>query len=165
MRLPDYEKDGWCLDDGEQYHQEAPETFLIPDLTLRKILRPGDFAKLMFKIAVEGEEEVERMWVIIRDRTSSGYVGVLDNEPGSIPRNDRLWLGTEVPFEYRHIIAVQPGDEKSIAVAKAPAPIPWIPQTRALTGDAACRRWPRRGSMRACLAQHRGLHDHPATKL
>jgi hypothetical protein len=59
MRLPDFEKDVWCLEDGEQYHQEAPETFLIPDLKLRQVLASGDFAKLMFKIAVEGEEEVE----------------------------------------------------------------------------------------------------------
>jgi uncharacterized protein YegJ (DUF2314 family) len=94
---------------------------------LRKILQPGDFAKLMFRIAVGAEEEVERMWVIIRDRTSSGYVGMLDNEPDSIPPNDRLWLGTEVLFEYRHIIAVEHGDEKSLAAAKAAAPIPWKP--------------------------------------
>jgi hypothetical protein len=46
MRTPDFEKDGWCLDDGEEIHQETPETFLIPDLALRKILQPGDFAKL-----------------------------------------------------------------------------------------------------------------------
>jgi hypothetical protein len=67
------------------------------------------------------------MWVIIRDRTSSGYIGMLDNEPSSIPRNDRLWLGTELPFKYRHIIAVRPGNEKNIAAAKTPVPIPWNP--------------------------------------
>jgi hypothetical protein len=127
MRAPDLEKDAWCLLDGEQYHREAPKTFEIPDLALRKILRPGDFAKLMLKIAVEGEEGVERMWVIIRERTSSGYVGMLDNEPGCIPPNDRLWVGSEVPFEYRHIIAVDHGNEKSIAAATAPVPIPWNP--------------------------------------
>jgi hypothetical protein len=127
MRAPDLEKDAWCLLDGEQRHREAPKTFEIPVLALRKILQLGDFAKLMFKIAVEGEEEVERMWVIIRERTSIGYIGMLDNEPGCIPPNDRLWVGTEVPFEYRHIIAVEHGNEKSIADAKAPVPIPWNP--------------------------------------
>jgi hypothetical protein len=76
----------------------------------------------MFKIAVEGEEKVERMWVIIRERTSIGYVGMLDNTPSYIPENDRLWVGTEVPFEYRHIIAVDHCTE-----AKAPVPIPWNP--------------------------------------
>jgi hypothetical protein len=127
MRAPDFIKDAWCLLDGEQRHQEAPETFEIPELALRKILQPGDFAKLMFKISVEGDAEVERMWVIIRERTSSGYIGMLDNTPGCIPENDRLWVGTEVPFEYRHIIAVDNGDEKSIAEARAPVPIPWNP--------------------------------------
>jgi hypothetical protein len=127
MRAPDLERDGWCLDDGEQRNREAPETFHIPDLALRKILQPGDFAKLIFEIAVEGEEHpaVERMWVIIRERTDSGYIGMLDNEPDSISENDRFWLGTEIPFNYRHIIAVRHGDEASIALVKAPVPIPW----------------------------------------
>jgi hypothetical protein len=127
MRAADLEKDAWCLLDGEQYHREAPKTFEIPDLALRKILQPGDFAKLMFKIAVEDEEKVERMWVIIRERTSNGYVGMLDNELGCILPNDRLWVGSEVPFEYRHIIAVDHGSEASIAAATAPVPIPWNP--------------------------------------
>jgi hypothetical protein len=133
MRLPDLEKDGWGLEDGEQRNREAPKTFLIPHLALRKILRPGDFAKLIFEIAVEGEahapveRHVERMWVIIRARTPGGYIGMLDNEPRCIPENDRLWLGTEIPFEYRHIIAVRHGNEASLALAWAPAPIPWNP--------------------------------------
>jgi hypothetical protein len=52
---------------------------------------------------------------------------MLANTPSYIPENDRLWVGTEVPFEYRHIIAVDHGNEKSIAEAKAPVPIPWNP--------------------------------------
>jgi uncharacterized protein YegJ (DUF2314 family) len=40
---------------------------------------------LIFKIAVEGDEHgaVERMWVIVRERTPTGYIGMLDNEPNS----------------------------------------------------------------------------------
>lgn len=127
MRAPDLEKDGWCLHDGEQINREAPQTFLIPDLALRKILQPGDFAKLIFEIAVEGEEypAVERMWVIIRKRTDSGYIGMLDNQPDAISANDSFWLGTEIPFDYRHIIAVCHGNEASLALAKVPVPIPW----------------------------------------
>jgi len=127
MRAPDPERDGWCLEDGEQYHRDAPNTFLIPELALRKILRPGDFAKLIFKIAVEGDEGAifERMWVIIRERAPEGYIGMLDNEPDGIPENDRLWLGTELPFAYRHIIAVEHGKAQSRAEASAPVPIPW----------------------------------------
>jgi hypothetical protein len=127
MRAPDFKKDGWCLDDGEERHRAAPKTFLIPDLAVRKLLQPGDYAKLIFEIAVEDDEypSVERMWVIVRERTANGYVGMLDNEPNSIAENDQFWLGTELPFEYRHIISVRPGNEESIAAAKARVPIPW----------------------------------------
>ena len=127
MRAPDFIRDGWCLEDAEERHREAPATFLIPDLALRKLLQPGDFAKLIFRIAVEGDEHeaVERMWVIIRERRPGGYVGMLDNEPDSIGKNDAFWCGTELPFEYHHIIAVSQSDEASIALAKAPVPIPW----------------------------------------
>jgi hypothetical protein len=127
MRVPDLEKDGWRLEDGEQRNREAPETFHIPDLEVRKVLEPGDLAKLIFEIAVEGEEypAVERMWVIVRERTPSGYFGMLDNQPSSISENDTFWVGTEVPFEYRHIISVRHGNKESIAAAKAPVPIPW----------------------------------------
>jgi hypothetical protein len=127
MRAPSFVRDGWCLEDGEKRHREAPATFHIPDLALREILQPGDLAKLIFRIAVEGDEHgaVERMWVIIRERVPCGYVGMLDNDPDSIAKNDRFWCGTELPFEYRHIIAVSHADETSTALAKAPVPIPW----------------------------------------
>jgi hypothetical protein len=127
MRAPSFVRDGWCLEDGEQRHREAPATFLIPDLALREALEPGDIVQLIFRIAVDGEEHgaVERMWVIIRERVPGGYVGMLDNDPNSVAENDVFWHGTELPFEYRHIIAVMRGDEASTALAKAPVPIPW----------------------------------------
>jgi hypothetical protein len=129
VRAPDLHKDGWCLLDGEQLNRDAPKTFHIPDLAVRRNLQLGDFAKLVFEIAVEGDKypSVERMWVVIRERTPSGYLGVLDNEPDCISENDSFWLGTEVPFDHRHIIAVQGSDEASVALAKAPVPIPWNP--------------------------------------
>jgi hypothetical protein len=127
MRAPDFERDGWRLDDGEERHRAAPQIFHIPDLAVRKLLQPGDYAKLIFEIAVEDDEypSVERMWVIVRERTANGYVGMLVNQPASVAENDEFWHGTELPFEYRHIISVQPGDSESIAAAKAPVPIPW----------------------------------------
>jgi len=127
MRGPDFERDGWCLEDGEERHRAAPASFHVPDLAVRKLLQPGDLAKLIFKIAVEGDEygAVERMWVIVRERTATGYVGMLDNEPNSISENGQFWRGTELPFEYRHIIAVADADEASIALARAPVQIPW----------------------------------------
>lgn len=128
MRLPDFILDGWCLEDGEDRSRESPETFIIPDLELRKILQPGDFAKLIFKIALEDSDSlqaVERMWVIVRKRTPTGYVGILDNVPSAIEENDSFWRGTELPFEARHIIAVEHANAASEKIARQPAPIPW----------------------------------------
>jgi hypothetical protein len=126
LRTPDFERDGWCLEDGEEYHRAAPQTFEIPSLDIRSILRPGDLAKLIFKIAVEGDEpSFERMWVIVRERVPYGYLGVLDNDPSAIAENNEFWSGTELPFEYRHIIDAVPRDAKTIAIAIAPPRTPW----------------------------------------
>jgi hypothetical protein len=128
MRTPDFKADGWCLEDGEEHNREAPDTFLIPDLEVREILQPGDFAKLIFRIAVEDESEpeaVERMWVIVRERVGNGYLGMLDNNPSSIAENEVFWRGTELPFEPKHIISVKHGNAKSFALAEAPVPRSW----------------------------------------
>jgi hypothetical protein len=126
MRQPDFERDGWCLDDGEQINREAPETFSIPNLALRQNLKVGDYAKLIFRIAVEGDEiSVERMWVVVRERIPDGYIGILDNEPDAISENGEFWLGAELPFEYRHIIAIVDATDESKALAIAPPAIPW----------------------------------------
>ncbi|KQZ18297.1 MULTISPECIES: hypothetical protein [Caulobacter] len=128
MRQPDFSVDGWSLEDGEDYHRRAPATFPIPDLAVRQILQPGDFAKLIFRIAVDSAEEpeaFERMWVIVRERTPGGYLGMLDNEPSAIQQNSEFWEGSELPFEPRHIIAVQQASAESRRLASRPAPIPW----------------------------------------
>ncbi len=128
MRTPDIFSDGWCLEDGEEYHRAAPLTFLIPSLELRQNLQPGDLAKLIFRISVadgENTEAVERMWVIVTERVSTGYIGILDNMPSAIEENDSFWCGTELPFEPRHIIAVDHGNAASQEAARRAAPIPW----------------------------------------
>jgi hypothetical protein len=128
MRQPDFNIDGWCLENGEEYHRRAPTTFPIPDLEVRQILQPGDFAKLIFKIAVDNDEEpeaFERMWVIVRERTPAGYLGMLDNEPSAIEQNDEFWLGSELPFEHKHIIAVEHANAESLKAVSRPAPVPW----------------------------------------
>jgi hypothetical protein len=122
--MPSFEMDGWRLMDGEQLHRNAPKTFEIPDLALREILQAGDLVKLVFEIDLD-KPAVERMWVVIREKISGGYVGMLVNEPASIGKNDWLWDGTELPFEYRHIVDVVPSNEESRTTALAPVPIPW----------------------------------------
>lgn len=120
MRLADFDIDGWCLDDGEDYHREAPNTFWIPELNAREHLQPGDLVKLIFRIAIdspENEVAVERMWVIVRERVPGGYLGVLDNEPSSIDENNEFWLGTEFPFQPQHIINIDTPNEETFRVA------------------------------------------------
>ena len=120
MREPDFDLDGWSLDDGEERHAEAPGTFFIPDLEQRHALQPGDFAKLVFRIAVEDINQpisVERMWVVVRDCVPGGYLGVLDNDPDAIEENDEFWSGIELPFAPRHIVNIQPRTEDSVALA------------------------------------------------
>ena len=130
MREPDFDVDGWCLEDGEDLHRAAPETFWLPELEQRQTLQPGDFAKLVFCISVDNDEEpvsVERMWVLVRGRVGEHYFGVLDNDPYGIDENDELWSGTELPFAARHVIDIDPADEA----------------TRAKAGEAPRRPWPR----------------------
>ncbi|OYU14034.1 MAG: hypothetical protein CFE37_12960 [Alphaproteobacteria bacterium PA4] len=120
MREPDFEIDGWCLEDGEAAHAAAHETFWIPDRCRREGLETGDFAKLIFRISVDNAERpvsVERMWVLVRERTTDGYLGVLDNEPDAISENDDFWRGTEFPFAAKHVIDIQDRDANTVKLA------------------------------------------------
>jgi hypothetical protein len=128
MRGPDFELDGWCLEDGEARHGEAPETFAIPDLERRQALQRGDLAKLIFRISLDNVEEpeaIERMWVLVRERVGDLYLGVLDNDPFSIEENCELWSGAELPFAPRHVIAIEPGDDATRAKAAKPPRKAW----------------------------------------
>ncbi len=116
------------MDDGEVRHAHAPTTFWIPDRDRRERLRPGDFAKLIFRISVDSPEEpvaVESMWVVVRERIFGGYLGLLDNEPDSIDENDAFWVGTELPFGPEHIINIMDGDAASISLATAEPRTRW----------------------------------------
>lgn len=121
MREPDFDLDGWCLEDGELFHEAAPTTFWIPTKEKREDLQAGDFAKLIFRINVDDPKNpapAERMWVIVRERIAGGYLGVLDNDPDALAENEEFWSGIELPFEPRHIINILPRDESSIKLAK-----------------------------------------------
>ena len=112
MLTPDLDIDGWCLDCGEVRHADAPETFWIPDVSVREGLRPGDLAKLIFTFRTSEIDEpvvTERMWVIVRERTTFGYSGALDNDPYSPAQNEAFRSGLMVPFEPRHVIDAMPG--------------------------------------------------------
>lgn len=120
MREPSLQIDGWHLHNAEYYQRMAPDTFCIPGELEREGLQIGDFAKLVFEICTDKENErfvIERMWVVVTARIESGYVGVLDNDPREIHENDQLWSGAELPFSARHVIAIQQRDAASIELA------------------------------------------------
>lgn len=126
MRTPDLIEDGWALESGVDYHALHPETFQIPDDAARRSLQVGDFAKLIFAIAVEEDEDpvYDRMWVVIREVAGDRYFGLLDNEP-DIEDNDEFWLGTELPFGPEHVVDVQPGNAESRTYATRPPLRAW----------------------------------------
>jgi len=129
MREPDFDIDGWCLDDGEAYHAAAPDTFWIPERHRREGLATGDLAKLIFRISVDNPDEnvsVERMWVLVRERTADGYLGVLDNEPDAIAENDEFWLGSELPFSAKHVINIKERDASTIGLASKEPRMRWL---------------------------------------
>ncbi|MGI5310014.1 hypothetical protein [Rheinheimera sp. WS51] len=95
------------LESGEQLHAEAPDTFWIPPLPARQSLSSGDIVKLVFRIEEDGEVNVERMWVVIQQATTEGYVGILDNDPYC---TDQIQAGLELKFAPKHIIDIYADD-------------------------------------------------------
>jgi hypothetical protein len=109
MKLAELERDGWELEDGAERHVEHPRSFWIPPAWRRYLLRRDQLVKLMFKIALRDEdgkqsEEVERMWVIVKNRAGWGrYEGVLDNDPYC---TKGIASGLQLAFEARHVIQI-----------------------------------------------------------
>lgn len=89
--------------DAEAARRAAPRSFSIPRRAVRDSLKPGDLVKLLFVVGppVQGVE-VERMWVEVLEGADGGYVGRLDNKPGSA-RN--LKAGDRVSFRPEHVAA------------------------------------------------------------
>lgn len=90
----------------KERNAEAPESFEIPDEELRLNLVPESDAKLIFTLSGRDGLQVERMWVRITSRTDTGYVGVLNNEPGT--PDAPIKLGDRVEFRPDHIIDALP---------------------------------------------------------
>ncbi len=90
----------------------------------REALQFGDLATLIFRIAVDNDEE-PRMWVLVRERIGDHYLGILDNDPYAIEEDDEFWSGIELPFAARHIIDIDPADEASREMAAEPPRRAW----------------------------------------
>lgn len=100
---------GWCLVNAELRAREQPE-FVMPDRSRREALMVADAAKLLFDIESRDgdaiiDRGVDRMWVIVKQRTEGGYIGVLDSHP-DYGETVLLRQGTEVIFGPEHIIEI-----------------------------------------------------------
>ena len=104
--LPNYETDHYELDNGEEIHNEYPETFEIPPREIRDNLKVGYLVKLIFRMEQRTNQEeisVERMWVEITEKKGSYYSGVLDNDPST---DVFVECGITVNFKAEHIIQI-----------------------------------------------------------
>jgi hypothetical protein len=121
VRKATFEADSWQLRSGEASRDASPQTFWIPSVTERQGLTRGRAAKLIFEIEVEHADgslivEAERMWVIVRDVLSDGFIGILDNKPASFDPADDVYLrfGCEVPFGAEHVIDIADPPEEYV---------------------------------------------------
>jgi hypothetical protein len=129
VRWPSLAIDFWELDSAERRHAESPDTFWIPDRAERERLQPGQAAKLLF--VIEADENgvpvlnTERMWVFVTEVLAEGYIGILDNQPGSIEPDDggHLILGAEVPFRAEHVIDVATPPEDYVVWQRSQPPL------------------------------------------
>ncbi len=108
IRLSNIKDDGWELNDGEELHREYPNSFWIPQSVLRNNLSPEMIVKLIFRIRTKGEnseeeENIERMWVIVKKKVGNYYIGELDNDAYC---TGELKAGLLVVFEPRHVIQI-----------------------------------------------------------
>lgn len=110
MKLATIFDDGWELDDGVLRNRQHPDTFRIPPAYQRYLIAQGQYAKLMFRIALRDDagqetEEVERMWVIVQRRLGvRRYLGILNNDPHC---TKEIAAGMMVVFEPKHVIAIE----------------------------------------------------------
>ena len=93
----------FTLEDGEVRNQENPDTFWIPPKERRENLVKDDLVKLIFNLSDGEQTQGERMWVIVTGGDSSGYTGILDNDPYS---TNKIKAGLELSFEPRHVIDI-----------------------------------------------------------
>ena len=111
LNHPTIEEDGWTLVSAEERHATHPGTFPIPSRAGRESLTPGTGVKLLFHIETKENGKVvdrgiDRMWVITKVNFEGGYIGVLDNDPGSA-ENLTLREGDMVFFMPEHVSDIE----------------------------------------------------------
>jgi hypothetical protein len=97
----------YTLDNGVELYDEFPDTFDLPSEAERTTLRPGDFAKLIFRMTNGEKVAVERMWVRVLELRPQGYVGALANKPYC---TEAITIGMRVGFSAAYVIQVRRGE-------------------------------------------------------
>jgi hypothetical protein len=96
--------------DVEDRNEQHPRTFKIPSKRMRRSLRSGDFAKLIFEVPGAKGLNGERMWVrILETLKGRAYVGTLDNDPIVLP----LKFGMFIRFGPEHVCDLERAEPES----------------------------------------------------
>lgn len=71
---------------GVERNRQFPDSFWIPPKEAKDAVRPGHYAKMMFKNPSRKRNgvESERMWVLVTARDGDNFVGELANDPVAI---------------------------------------------------------------------------------
>jgi hypothetical protein len=94
----------WSLTSGVEQNRLYPETFWIPDESLKDEIVPGTRVKLMFEM---NDGYGERMWVDVTSVKKNRLAGTLSNTPALIPR---LAPGDKIKFHRDDIIDIVPNE-------------------------------------------------------
>jgi len=94
----------YTLDNAEDIARDSPASFYIPPRAEREKVEVKKLVKLIFRMETETEAFVERMWVIVKEKTETGgFIGVLDNDPYC---TEEIKAGIEISFGPENIIAI-----------------------------------------------------------
>ena len=101
---PTLDEHGWTLDNAEDRHAEAPDTFHIPSRDERESLTVGRRVQLLFLFVDDDRPSefvnCEKMWVSINAVQNGRYTAILDNLPAI---SDRVAPGDTVAFGLENI--------------------------------------------------------------
>lgn len=90
----------YVLEDIEKRSAESPDSFIVPDYSIRNNLSKGDIVKLIFIPILDKPVAAERLWVKVVSREGNEYMGKVDNDPEYV---DGLKSGDLVFFEARNV--------------------------------------------------------------
>lgn len=91
--------------DAQAMHLVNPLSFEVPSQAELREVEPGWYVKLGFPTG-DRNIKIERMWVLVTERTPTGGRGELNNDPVLC----NLECGTIIEYEDRHVLSIMRGD-------------------------------------------------------